>query len=130
MPSRKKTALFIRCTPEVAEKIREAAKVERRTLSEFVLNAVLYKNRDFHQPEDTFDEEMSNELAQTRGELQSLLSETLDLRPIFRLAHERYRRYSAASLARARSRIARSQDRLSRLAELRNKSNLVSTDSA
>ena len=36
----KKAALFVRCTEEEAEKIRRAAKAERRTVSGFVLNAV------------------------------------------------------------------------------------------
>jgi uncharacterized protein (DUF1778 family) len=33
--------LFVRCTPQEAKKIRHAAKLERRTLSGFILNAVL-----------------------------------------------------------------------------------------
>lgn len=37
----KKTAILIRCTPEEADLIREAAATERRTLSGFVLNAVM-----------------------------------------------------------------------------------------
>jgi uncharacterized protein (DUF1778 family) len=36
-----RTALLIRCSREEAEKIRAAAKRERRTLSGYVLNAVL-----------------------------------------------------------------------------------------
>ena len=35
----KAAALFIRCSEEEAERIRRAAKAERRTLSGFVLNA-------------------------------------------------------------------------------------------
>ena len=33
-------ALLVRCTDEEAERIRQAAKTERRTLSSFILNAV------------------------------------------------------------------------------------------
>lgn len=35
-----RTALIIRCTPEEAERIRAAAKRERRTISAFVVNAI------------------------------------------------------------------------------------------
>ncbi len=41
MPRTKKAALFVRCTDEEAERIRHAAKMERRTVSGFVLNAVM-----------------------------------------------------------------------------------------
>ena len=34
-------ALLIRCTPEEAQQIHEAAERERRTISAFVLNAVM-----------------------------------------------------------------------------------------
>jgi len=37
----KKTALLIYCTQEEAEKIRLAAKRERRTITGFVMNAVM-----------------------------------------------------------------------------------------
>ena len=36
-----RTALLIRCTEEEATAIREAARRERRTVSAFVLNAVM-----------------------------------------------------------------------------------------
>ena len=36
----KAAALFIRCSDEEAERIRKAAKAERRTVSGFILNAV------------------------------------------------------------------------------------------
>lgn len=36
-----KTALLIYCTQEEAEQIRSAAKFERRTISGFVINAVM-----------------------------------------------------------------------------------------
>jgi uncharacterized protein (DUF1778 family) len=36
-----RTALLIRCSQEEAEKIRQAAKRERRTLSGYVLHAVM-----------------------------------------------------------------------------------------
>ena len=39
--SGKRTALLVRCSEEEAQAIREAAKRERRTLSGFMLNAVL-----------------------------------------------------------------------------------------
>jgi uncharacterized protein (DUF1778 family) len=42
-----RTALLVRCSEEEAEMIREAAKRERRTISGFILNAVL--NRIAHQ---------------------------------------------------------------------------------
>ncbi len=34
-------ALFVRCTPEEAERIRHAAKQERRTVGGYILNAVI-----------------------------------------------------------------------------------------
>ena len=34
-------ALFIRCSDEDAEKIRDAARAERRTVSGYILNAVI-----------------------------------------------------------------------------------------
>jgi uncharacterized protein (DUF1778 family) len=40
VPRTKKAALFVRCTEEEAERIRRTAKMERRTVSGFVLNAV------------------------------------------------------------------------------------------
>jgi uncharacterized protein (DUF1778 family) len=43
----KRTALLVRCSEEEAEAIRDAARRERRTLSGFILNAVL--NRITHQ---------------------------------------------------------------------------------
>ncbi len=39
--SLKRTALLIRCSPEEAEKIRAAARKERRTLSGYIVNAVM-----------------------------------------------------------------------------------------
>ena len=39
--SSERTALLIRCSREEAEKIRSAAKRERRTVSGYVLHAVL-----------------------------------------------------------------------------------------
>ncbi len=43
--SRKKTAILLRCTREEAELIRRAAHFERRTLSGFILNAVMNRLR-------------------------------------------------------------------------------------
>ncbi len=40
MPRLKKAAVFVRCTEQEAEKIRQTARAERRTLSGFVLHAV------------------------------------------------------------------------------------------
>jgi uncharacterized protein (DUF1778 family) len=40
MPRNKRAALFVRCTEEEAERIRKAARGERRTVSGYVLNAV------------------------------------------------------------------------------------------
>lgn len=37
----KKTAILIRCTEEEAQQIRQAAALERRTLSGYILNAVM-----------------------------------------------------------------------------------------
>ncbi len=37
----KKSALFIRCSEEQAERIRRDANAERRTISGYILNAVL-----------------------------------------------------------------------------------------
>lgn len=45
--ARERTALLVRCSEEEAEAIREAARRERRTISGFILNAVL--NRMGHQ---------------------------------------------------------------------------------
>ncbi len=36
-----KTAILIRCTPEEAELIRKAAVLERRTLSGYIIHAVM-----------------------------------------------------------------------------------------
>lgn len=44
-PEKKKTAILIRCTAQEAEMIRHAAAVERRTLSGFILNAVMNRLR-------------------------------------------------------------------------------------
>ncbi len=41
MEQQNRTALLIRCTREEAAKIRAAAQAERRTLSGYILNAVL-----------------------------------------------------------------------------------------
>ncbi len=41
MPRGKKAALFVRCTEEEAARIRHGAKAERRTVSGYVLNAVM-----------------------------------------------------------------------------------------
>ncbi len=43
--SKKKTAILLRCTQEEAELIRRAAHFERRTLSGFILNAVMNRLR-------------------------------------------------------------------------------------
>jgi len=40
-----KTAMLLRCTREEAEMIRTAAALERRTISGFILNAVMYRIR-------------------------------------------------------------------------------------
>jgi hypothetical protein len=45
-----RTALLIRCSREEAERIRKAAKRERRTVSGYVLNAVLTRIGYFHRP--------------------------------------------------------------------------------
>jgi uncharacterized protein (DUF1778 family) len=39
--AKQRTALLVRCSEEEAEAIRDAAKRERRTISGFILNAVL-----------------------------------------------------------------------------------------
>ena len=41
----RKTAILVRCTREEADLIRKAAAMERRTLSGFVLNAVMNRIR-------------------------------------------------------------------------------------
>jgi uncharacterized protein (DUF1778 family) len=43
----RRTALLVRCSEEEAKAIRESARRERRTISGFILNAVL--NRITHQ---------------------------------------------------------------------------------
>lgn len=40
MPRNKTAALFVRCTEDEAERIRRAARAERRTVSGYILNAV------------------------------------------------------------------------------------------
>lgn len=45
LSKRKKTAILLRCSPEEAEMIRRAAALERRTLSGFILNAVMNRLR-------------------------------------------------------------------------------------
>ena len=42
---KKKTAILVRCTQEEAELIRRAAASERRTLSGYVLNALMNRIR-------------------------------------------------------------------------------------
>ena len=42
-PSENRTALLIRCSEEEAEQIRKAAQEERRTVSGFILNAVIQR---------------------------------------------------------------------------------------
>lgn len=39
----KRTALLIRCTADEAERIRQAAQQERRTISGYVLNALMQR---------------------------------------------------------------------------------------
>jgi uncharacterized protein (DUF1778 family) len=46
--SPERTALLIRCSKEEAEKIRDAAERERRTLSGYVLNTILSATRKRH----------------------------------------------------------------------------------
>ena len=46
-----RSALLIRCTVEEAHQIREAAERERRTVSGFVLNAVLNRIAQHNAPE-------------------------------------------------------------------------------
>ncbi len=41
MADEKKTAILVRCTQEEADLIRHAAAAERRTLSGYILNAVI-----------------------------------------------------------------------------------------
>lgn len=43
--NKKKTAILLRCTQDEAEMIRRAATLERRTLSGFILNAVMNRLR-------------------------------------------------------------------------------------
>lgn len=43
MKNESRTALLIHCSQEEADRIREAARRERRTISGFVLNAVLWR---------------------------------------------------------------------------------------
>lgn len=45
-----RTALLIRCSREEAERIRNAARRERRTVSGYVLNAVLTRIGYFQRP--------------------------------------------------------------------------------
>ncbi len=40
MPRRKTGVLFVRCTPEEAERIRRKAEGEHRTVNDYILNAI------------------------------------------------------------------------------------------
>ncbi len=40
MPRRKTGVLFVRCTPEEAERIRRKAEGEHRTVTDYILNAI------------------------------------------------------------------------------------------
>jgi len=124
MPPNKVTSIIVSCTPKQAQKIRQAAKAERRTLSGFVLNAVFEKLPPEVPAEDIFDEEKAKELAQVRAELRLLLMDGTDLRQVFRLAYQVYGEHSAICSARARRRIARAQERLLKVAQRRERFSL------
>ncbi len=54
---RQKTgAIFLRCTEEEAERVRRAANAERRTVSGFIVNAVLSRiearEKLLHEPDN------------------------------------------------------------------------------
>jgi uncharacterized protein (DUF1778 family) len=52
----RRSALLIRCTQEEADRIRRAAKLERRTLSGYVLNAVMTRVETRERLMTTFQE--------------------------------------------------------------------------
>ncbi|MGE5207179.1 MAG: DUF1778 domain-containing protein [Chlamydiota bacterium] len=52
--SKPRTALLVRCSEEEAEMIRDAAKRERRTISGFILNAVLNRIANQKRIEQTW----------------------------------------------------------------------------
>ena len=52
-----RTALLVRCSEEEAEAIREAARRERRTISGFILNAVLNRIANQKKLEHTWRRE-------------------------------------------------------------------------
>jgi len=52
--AKERTALLVRCSEEEAESIREAAKRERRTISGFILNAVLNRIANQKKLEDAW----------------------------------------------------------------------------
>jgi len=119
MPSRNSSVIFIRCTQADLQKIKQAAKAERRTISDFVLNAVLYKARHEFPADDTYDREGSFEELQMHREVLSLVADTEDKQAVFRLANQCHSEYASASLARARRRIARAQELLSKVKQHR-----------
>lgn len=51
---KRRTALLIRCTVEEAETIRDAAKRERRTVSGFILHAVMNRITIQNRTRQTF----------------------------------------------------------------------------
>lgn len=63
----KKTAILIRCTTEEAQVIREAAANERRTLSGYILNAVMNRIRIRAQM-PSMPEQKPAPLAKRRGD--------------------------------------------------------------
>lgn len=63
-----RTALLVRCSEEEAEMIREAAKHERRTISGFVLNAVLNRIAHKKRIEQTWQRPAGGGARQRAGE--------------------------------------------------------------
>jgi uncharacterized protein (DUF1778 family) len=96
-----KRIIYVRCTPEEAETIRKAAKAERRTLSNFVLNALFVFNRGItHRPEEGLVEPRSRKL------------DRKDVKATLDRARQTQSDYVAARLARAQQRTERTQMRL------------------
>ena len=53
--AQRRTAILIRCNSDEAERIRKAAKRERRTMSAFVLNALTERLRIHAEASDSID---------------------------------------------------------------------------
>lgn len=66
-----RTALLIRCTTEEATRIRQEAKRERRTLSGYVVNALMNRIEVREKALARFEPGMQNEAQQTGAKIKT-----------------------------------------------------------